>query len=206
MITRYFVSHDRDGSISHLARVFDDDTALWGEFYINGEWQAHESATDYLFERSSQEEIDEGQAQQIVESLAAASQQAPEAEARAGEATADQAAVIREGLAKFLPGGGPELPDPIPDHGYISDDDWSIRYALNTDESGNPRLDFLAENRFSDPLIGQVSHDGEAVVVESVRQSYSYDPEVEGDKDAAEQALFDHHRAVEQLLQARRLA
>jgi len=206
VITRYFVSRDADGSVSHLARVFDNGTELWGEFFINGRWQADASATDYLFDQSFREELDADEAQAIVESLAAGTRAAPDRMAQPAEATSHQAAVIRRAFGEFFPGDGPQLPDPLPDHGSISGGDWSVRFALNTDENGDPRLDFFAENRFFEPLFGQVSHDGHAVTLDSFVQYFSYDPDVDGDKSAAEQRMLDHNQAVERALKSRRLA
>lgn len=204
--TRYFVSRDPDGSVSHLARVFDDGNALWGEFFIDGQWRAHESATDYLFEQSAQEEIDEAQAQTIVGLLTSRRQKPADQMTEPAKVTPRQEEVIREAFQQFFPGGGPQLPLPIPDHGSVSGNDWTVRYALNADENGDPRLDFFAENRFTESVIGQVSHEGEAVALDSYADHYSYDPEVEGDKTSAEQQMNQHNSAVRQLLQTRRLA
>ena len=101
---------------------------------------------------------------------------------------------------------GDGQPVPIPDHGRVSGNDWNVRYALNADENGDPRLDFLGESRLTEPLFGQVSHEGSAVALDSFVDHYSYDPEVEGDKAAAEQAMDEHNAAVLQRLRTRRLA
>ena len=204
--TRYFVERDSDGSVSHLARVFDSGTELWGEFYIDGEWQRHESATDYLFDQSPHEEIDEKESEAIVTALAARTALEAEQVAQPGKATAAQADAIRKAFHQFLPGGGPELPDPIPDRGQVFGNDWSVQYALNMDDDGRPRLDFLAQNRVTEPFLGQVSHDGTAVALDSFKQHLSYDPDVEGDKLAAEHKMREHNSSLEQQLKQRRLA
>ena len=206
MTTRYFVTRDPDGSVSHLARVFDSGSALSGESFIDGEWRAHESATDDVLDRSLGDEIDEDEAQRALAVLAARQVQAADRIAEPARATARQEAVMREAFERFFPGGGPQLPVPIPDHGHVADDDWNVRYALNADENGDPRLDFFAESRITEPLFGQVSHEGNVVALESFVDHYSYDPEVDGDKAAAEQAMDEHNAAVQRRLTSRRLA
>ena len=126
--------------------------------------------------------------------------------AEPAQATAAQAALIRDAFHQFFPSGGPQLPDPIPDHGNVSSNDWTVRYALNTDDSGGPRLDFFAENRFVDPLLAEVFHDGRTVVLDSLVQHYSFDPKVEGDGTAAEQRMLDQNREFVRRLKMRRLA
>lgn len=126
--------------------------------------------------------------------------------AQVAQATEDQAAVIREAFRQFFPGGGPELPDPIPDHGSVSDNDWFVRYALNADENGDPRLDFFARNPLTEPLFGQVSHDGTVETLDSYVEHYSYDPAVPGDESAAERRMRDYNEEVGRRLKMRRLA
>ncbi len=68
--TRYFVSRDPDGTVSHLARVRSSDKALWGEVFHRGRWEDHPGwAMRYLFDPLLGDEISEAEADEIAREL-----------------------------------------------------------------------------------------------------------------------------------------
>lgn len=63
--TRYFVRRSGD-VVTHLVRVTESDTQIYGAFFQDGAWFDDPSATDYLIDRTMGIEIDEAEAESIV--------------------------------------------------------------------------------------------------------------------------------------------
>ncbi len=66
---RYFVSRDRDGSVSHLARLRWSGNGLWSEVLRGGRWEENSWAMSYLFDPLLGDEITEAEADKIAREL-----------------------------------------------------------------------------------------------------------------------------------------
>ena len=103
---------------------------------------------------------------------------------------------IRESFAAYFENFGIQLPDPVPARGYILEQDWSITYVVLPDEQGQPSLEFVAENRFTNPRHIRILSSGETIPLDAIRDSFTYDPDVPGDREAAEARMIAHNEAV----------
>ena len=187
MTHQYFVSRLPDGTVLHLVRITRTETTLVGEYFVDGEWIAHGSATDYLVGGDG-DEIDADEAQRIIASFMSADEPATP------DATHHD--VFRSGLRALLPDDAPELPDPIPARGAVSDNHWTVRFALNADEDGELGLDFYADNPYTSSIHGRIADDGAVTMFDVMESQFSYDPEIEGDREAAEQRLQRRNEQV----------
>jgi hypothetical protein len=112
---------------------------------------------------------------------------------------------ITSGFKEYFKGFQLELPDPIPSKGEIQQGGWNITYAFNQDDNGFPCLDFFAEHRMTNPRHVRILHDGSILGLESYQESYSYNADVEGDKERAIQAMQEHNDRVSKALKAKGL-
>lgn len=69
MTTRYFVEREKDGSVSLLARIKQDDSGLWGEYLDGGQWVEHHSMTNFLVDPLAGDPISEAEAAQIARDM-----------------------------------------------------------------------------------------------------------------------------------------
>jgi hypothetical protein len=112
---------------------------------------------------------------------------------------------IREAFNAYFKRFGLELPEQLEPKGRLSGGGWSVTYVLTTDEAGEPCLDFLAEHRMTNMRHVRIRQNGEVIALESIEESFSYDAEVEGDKERAEKAFHEHNNRVADLLREKGL-
>jgi hypothetical protein len=105
----------------------------------------------------------------------------------------------------FAPFGDIELPNPIPNRGNINQGrmGWSIKYILNEDENNQVCLDFLAQHPETNMVCVRIYSDGQYASLDTYRQSYTFDPDVDGDKERAEKEFLEHNRKIGDELKAR---
>lgn len=186
MSARYFISRSGDGSISHLVRITETETTLYGEFFIDGRWVEDGTSMEYLLDSTLGEEVDEAQAEAIVSRLGGADDPEP--------LDRSQSDAVRAGLAALLPSDAPALPDPITARGTVSGGGWTITYV--TGLGGQAGVDVLAQSPLSSPIHAHIAADGTAQVLDSFEYEYGYDPEVPGDREAAQERMEAHNRRV----------
>ncbi len=107
---------------------------------------------------------------------------------------------IASKFKEYFAGYDLELPDPIPPKGQIDKNGWSITYVLHNDDTGSPYLDFFAEHRLTSPKHVRIFHDGKLLGLETYQESYSYDPEIEGDEERAIKEMEEHNNRVSEAL------
>lgn len=103
---------------------------------------------------------------------------------------------IRESFARYFEHFGIQLPDHLPGWGQIRQGSWSIRYVMLQDEHGQPFLEFVAFNRFTNPRHERILSSGEVVSLPEIQEEFSYDPKVPGDREAAQARMIEHNKAV----------
>jgi hypothetical protein len=103
---------------------------------------------------------------------------------------------IRESFAAYFEGFGLQLPDPVPAQGYIWEKEWSITYVVIPDEHGQPCLEFVANNRFTNSRHIRILSTGETIPLDTIEDSFTYNPDVPGDREAAEARMLAHNEAV----------
>lgn len=103
---------------------------------------------------------------------------------------------IRESFKKYFEAFGIQLPDPMPAQGQLCQGGWTIRYIMLSDEQGQPYLEFIAHNRFTNSRHERILNSGERISLPSIEEGISYDPKVPGDREAAEARMRAHNNAV----------
>jgi hypothetical protein len=103
---------------------------------------------------------------------------------------------IRAGFKDYFQALGIELPEPIPAQGQLQQNGWFIRYVLTQDEQLESCLDFYADHPQTNPRHVRILHTGEVIALESFWDSFSFDPEIEGAKEAAWQEFREHNERV----------
>ncbi len=103
---------------------------------------------------------------------------------------------IRASFRDYFHTNGIDLPDPIPAKGHLSINDWFITYIVTQDEQQKPCLDFYAQHPQTNARHVRILSTGEVIALESFLDSYSYDPNIEGDKEAALQRFRAHNERV----------
>lgn len=103
---------------------------------------------------------------------------------------------IRESFKKYFDAFGIQLPDPTPAQGQLSQGGWTISYALLSDEQGQPCLEFVAYNRFTNPRHERILHSGEVISLPIFKEEFIYDADVPGDREAAQARMIEHNKAV----------
>jgi hypothetical protein len=98
-----------------------------------------------------------------------------------------------------------QLPEPIPTRGEIRQGSWSIVYVVIPDEHGQPCLEFVANNRFTNSQHMRILNSGDIVPLPSWQEDFSFDPNVPGDREAAEARMNAHNEAVTADLQSKGL-
>ncbi len=112
---------------------------------------------------------------------------------------------IREAFAAYFEEFEIELPKKIAKKGTLSAHGWTITYVLGTDEQGQPCLDFLAENRMTNMRHVRISQSGEIKELATIRETYAYNPQIEGDQARAEREFQAHNNHVAEILRAKDL-
>lgn len=112
---------------------------------------------------------------------------------------------IRESFARYFESFDIQLPDPVPARGQIRQAGWSIQYVILPDEQGQPCLEFLASNRFTNSRHERILSSGQMLSLPSLEDDYSYDPDVPGDREAAGARLSAHNQAVMEDLKSKGL-
>jgi len=103
---------------------------------------------------------------------------------------------IRESFKNYFQAFGIELPEPIPSQGQLSINDWFIRYVLTQDEQQASCLDFYAHHPQTNPRHVRILRNGEVIALESFLDGFSFDPNIEGDKEAALKKFRKHNERV----------
>ncbi len=103
---------------------------------------------------------------------------------------------IRESFARYFEPFGIQLPAAAPAQGQLSQGGWSIRYAILQDGRGQPFLEFVAFNRFTNPRHIRILSSGEVVSLPEIQEEFSFDPKVPGDREAAQARMIEHNKAV----------
>jgi hypothetical protein len=101
---------------------------------------------------------------------------------------------IREAFKEHFDDFGIELPEKIEKKGTISQGGWSITYVLTTDEQGDPCLDFVAEHRMTTMQHVRIRQNGEVDTVDTIQDNYTYNAEIEGDQERAEEEMKEHNK------------
>lgn len=91
---------------------------------------------------------------------------------------------------------GIELPDPVPERGEIAQGGWIIKYILVPDEQGQPCLEFVANHRMTNQRHERILSSGERVSLPEFQEGYGYDPNIPGDREAAEARMRAHNQAL----------
>jgi hypothetical protein len=104
--------------------------------------------------------------------------------------------LLRAGFREYFGGDGPELPDPVPSRGLASGGGWTARYVVHDDAAGHPVLDFLVQHGMQPPVHGRVDADGSAHTIGTFLDHSVFDPNVDGDEDAALARMEAHNQAV----------
>jgi hypothetical protein len=112
---------------------------------------------------------------------------------------------IRASFGKYFEDFGLQLPDPVPARGQLRQAGWSIIYVVISDENGQPCLEFTASNRFTNAQHMRILNSGEIVPLPSWQADFSFDPNVPGDREAAEARMNAHNAAVMADLQSKGL-
>ncbi len=112
---------------------------------------------------------------------------------------------IRESFAAYFKSAGLQLPDPVPPRGGASGKGWSVRYVVLQDENGQPCLEFIANNRMTNPRHIRILNGGEIVSLPGFEEDYSYNADIPGDKEAAQARMKAHNDAVMADLKAKGL-
>ena len=200
MSTRWFVTRDLNGAVTHLTRIVDTGQELHGAFYRGGAWHEDGTVVRALFDAMpGEDEIDESEADAIIGELE--DEGAADDESEDPDLSAD--ALRRAGFLSFFEFADIRLPADLGWRGLIEQDGWGIRYVLNPQPGGGHRLDFLAMNAGSDPIHGGVNDDGSVEIFEGPLQSFSVAP---GDEaEAAEHRFDEHNEHVEAELARKRL-
>jgi hypothetical protein len=103
---------------------------------------------------------------------------------------------IRESFQEYFKAFGLQLPDPVPDHGHLREAGWSITYVITPDDHAQPCLEFVANNRFTNSRHVRILNSGEMIPLPSLQDDFSFDPNVPGDREAAEARMNAHNEAV----------
>jgi hypothetical protein len=105
----------------------------------------------------------------------------------------------------FAPFGNIELPNPIPPKGNINQGrtGWQITYVLNEDDHHLVCLDFLASHPEAGMTHVRIDSDGKYSYLDTYRESYTFDPNIEGDKGRAEKEFLEYNRKIGAELKAR---
>jgi hypothetical protein len=196
---RFFVSRDADGSVSRLARVEETPDALSGAYFVAGRWQDDGSARHYVLGPSDAVEITEDEAQLVID------EQSTARAVTDVRPTPEAWNNFRVGLRSVLPTDAPELPDEMSEQGTFGDDEWSISFAVNEDDSGRDALDVFAQHRHTAPVHARVDADAVATLHETYRSEFSFDPAADGDRAAADAEMRSHNERVAAQLRRERL-
>jgi len=108
---------------------------------------------------------------------------------------------IRRGFKRYFDDFNLELPKEIEKKGTISERGWTITYVLTTEDGDKPALDFFAEHRMTNAQLVRIHADGRAEVLETLQETYGYNPEIEGDEERAAREFQAHNQRVAQILQ-----
>jgi hypothetical protein len=103
---------------------------------------------------------------------------------------------LRAGFHDFFGVDGPELPDRIPSEGAVSAGGWTARYVHRQDAAGEPVVDFVATFGMEPPMHGRVTADGQAVIIGSFRDHYSFNPAIGEDEGAGRARMERHNQEV----------
>ena len=103
---------------------------------------------------------------------------------------------IRASFKDYIQAFGLELPEPIPAKGQLQQNGWFIKYVVTQDERQEPCLDFYADHPQTNPRHVRILHTGEVMALEGFLEGYSFDPNIEGDKEAALQRFRAHNERV----------
>lgn len=102
---------------------------------------------------------------------------------------------IRQAFSDYF-SGKVQLPDPLPERGELLQAGWSISYVRLTDEQGQPCVEFLANHRFTNAQHIRILSSGQVVPLAAWQDDVIFDPNVPGDREAAEARLQAHNDAV----------
>lgn len=174
----WFVERDPDGTVSHLARVTETDTAQFGEYLQDGTWHEDSAVLGYLTDRGMAELIEPDEGRLLAAEL--------------GADTTTRSPGIAAGFAEYFGAFGLELPDPIPRVGLVQHDGWTVRFRLT---DAGERLDFLALSPHTLPIHGEVRADGSVILHDSYRETYSVPADATPDEAARAEAELDAHNA-----------
>lgn len=92
------------------------------------------------------------------------------------------------------------MPDPLPPKGYLSEGRWSVQYVLAEDEAHQVFLEFITSNPMTNSQHMRILQDGLILDLEYFWDSVSYDPQIPGDKEAAERRYREHNEVVAESL------
>lgn len=112
---------------------------------------------------------------------------------------------IRQAFKDYFDEFEIELPAKLEEKGSLSQHGWTITYVLTTDAEGQPMLDFLAEHRMTNMRHVRIYHDGAVHALESIQETYSYNPDIPGDEARAEEEFQAHNKRVAETLRAKGL-
>lgn len=94
------------------------------------------------------------------------------------------------------------FPSDLGDSGEIDDlnSGWYIRYIFLKDENENLCLDFTANHRMTNPRHHRIKSDGEIIFLEMYNESFSFNPEIDGDEEIQRNKYYEYNRSVSRIL------
>ena len=111
-------------------------------------------------------------------------------------------AAIRAGFKQYFNTPGVELPATIAPHGVVQEGAWHIVYLLSKSESGEPYLDFFAENRHTNSRHVRITATGEYLTLENYQDALIFPPG-EDDWGKAAEERDQQNRKVTEILQSK---
>lgn len=112
-------------------------------------------------------------------------------------ANTTQLDAIRAAFKRYFNAPDVELPQTLYTHGVVKKGDWHIAYRLDESETGEPTLDFFAENRHTNSRHVRITATGEYVTLENYQDALIFAPGEEDWGKAATERDENNNKVTE---------